>query len=190
MALPRNLGVNVSVDASELAGVRDAWRRAGKQMPLAMSRALNKVGPLAMTQVRRRVAKEMGVKYSAVMTGIQGYKAAPQRLEYDVTGRGSYMTLRQFDPYPLARRRGVSARPWGTRQWFRGAFIIPSLNNQVFKRTGKARGDIKVLYGPAIPREMLRGEVPGIFQAKAATEMLPKLNHEIMRLLPGGRPRR
>ena len=73
-------------------------------------------------------------------------------------------------------KKGVSAKVWGKRRVYKGAFIGSGRNSGkqlVFARTsgatksGKKR--IKALHGASLPREFHRGDMEKIFNKKIKT---------------------
>ena len=53
---------------------------------------------------------------------------------------------------------GVRSRIWGKSQGLRSAFVVKRFGGGVFKRTDKARAPVEQLWGPSVPKEMLRDE--------------------------------
>lgn len=91
------------------------------------------------------------------------------------------MPLKYFSARQL--RLGVTARPWARRQFFKHAFIIdtPRQNAHVFIRTSKARLPIGLLWGPAIPKEMMKEKTVNAFNH--TTEGIAKRAvHELHRI--------
>ena len=71
----------------------------------------------------------------------------------------------------------------GQRRVFPGTFIVQSLGGQVFRRAGRARLPIVKLWGPSIPREMLRDQVPKVFFDEVHVKVPVRLQHELRRIL-------
>ena len=74
---------------------------------------------------------------------------------------------------------------------FPGAFmgprpgaIAPKLRGHVFIRTSNKRLPIKKLYGPSIPKEMIKDQSAATFQAEAPAILDRRIEHELGRLLP------
>ena len=66
---------------------------------------------------------------------------------------------------------------------FPGTFIVEKLGGQAFRRAGRARLPIVKLWGPSMPREMLRDEVPKVFFEEVRTKLPIRLTHELRRVL-------
>ena len=72
------------------------------------------------------------------------------------SGTGRHLALSFFGAKQFSY--GVRAKIWGRAQTFRSAFVVKRYGGGVFKRTGKARFPIEQLWGPSVPKEMLRDE--------------------------------
>lgn len=170
----------IHIDMREVASLAKGMKGYTRQMPLAVARAMNHTGNIARTQAVRQVAKQMGIPVGRAREEIETKLATKADLSYELTARGKFISLRAFGARETTK--GVSARPWGKRRTFRGTFTIDSLGGQVFKRTSEGR--LKKLWGPAIPVEFVRDEVPKIVEDTIAERFPARLMHEIARTLP------
>lgn len=128
----------------------------------AFARAMNREGRKTMVQVKRALVHQTSIKSAMVSASLRFRSATSTRLETRIEGRGSAVPLIRFG----AREgpRGVSAFVWGRQQTFEHTFIVARFGN-VYKRTGRARGPIESLYGPAIPKELVKDESLAAFYA-------------------------
>ena len=153
----------------------------------AFRRGINRAGNKVWTAVRRAVSKQSGLSQNQVENkgGILRIHATRRSLEYLIISRGRHLSLKEFKARQV--RRGVSAAPWGKRQVFKSAFgpRISALGGHVFHRTGADRLPIKKMWGPAIPREIVKDETRKAFDEIAPRELPPKIEHEIRRLMQG-----
>lgn len=195
--------VSLDIDARDLKSVNRQLKRLGREgVQQALVSAVNHTGDRATTQVRRAVAKQTGMVYGKVRSATTSYKATYSRPVYEIVGRGLHEGLIHFSA--VERVSGVSARPWGKRRVFAGTFIANAVDSgspQVFRRTGEfsypskgryagmRREKIEKLWGPSIPREMLRGLVPYQFNATVRERMPARVKHEVERLLRMRMPR-
>lgn len=140
-------------------------------------RALNRVGDMAFTQVKRILAKETGAKVGRVAKALSKIRASYGTHDYEIRARDEFMTLKDFGP--RQGKKGVSAAPWHKRRVFAHTFIGP--NRHVFKRLTAARKPIEKLWGPAIPREMMRGKTEQYVNEVAATHLVPRILYETER---------
>ena len=170
-----------TIDVSELEGWRRLCAVAPERSADALKRAVNDAGNAARTQVVRTLGRQMGLPYSKVRESLT-IRPAGREPVYEINSVGGYLSLQSFGAEQ--RRAGVSARPWGQRRVFRGTFMIRSLGGQVFRRTTRARFPIVKLWGPAMPQEMVRGAVPGAFEAAVRERLPARLAHHLERLFP------
>ncbi len=140
----------------------------------ALYNAINKLGSKLLTAVRRDVAQETGAKYGRVMKAIKADKAHPNRLFFRIVATDQAMKLSDFARTLRAGAKNPSAAPWNKSRRFKGAFVIrfKSGATEIVKRIGRHNksGKIKMLWGPIIPKEMIR---PGNPSTKRIIEAIP-----------------
>ncbi len=56
---------------------------------------------------------------------------------------------------------GARAGDWGGKT-HKGAFTVERYGGRIFRRTGKQRGPIQGLWGPVLPNELLRRDMPNL----------------------------
>jgi len=190
-------GVSVKTSgtvADILAPVEMLADNRGKQV---LSRALNHSLAKTETAVNRALAKQTGLKYGDVKKEISRFSSNAGNLQGEIKGKGGHHKLKEFKARQT--KKGVSAAPWGDRMIFRGTFIIGKYGGNVFKRIGKAsentldkladygikgtgRFPIKALYGPAIPKEMVKDEAQAAFEKTISTALPQRVELELARL--------
>lgn len=169
--------VGVTIDTSALKRLSNAFAAlADRQQHHVIRRALNRTGDMAYTRVVRVLAEETGAQQKAVRAALRKQRASHSALRYEIVARGGFIPLRDFGARQT--RKGVSAAPWGVRRVFPGAFIVKSKGGHVFKRTGKKRLPIEKLWGPSIPRQMLKGATGDTVNALVASHFVPRVLHE------------
>ncbi|MGA0615935.1 phage tail protein [Paracoccus sp. KR1-242] len=159
-------------------------RANSKQAKLAMVRAINHETAKAHTQVKRVLRDETGIKYGDINSAVKRKRASvsSRRLSSAIIARGGAMPLKYFAARQF--RYGVRAKPWNRAQRFDGAFIVKTLSGHVFKRSGKKRLPIEMLWGPSLPKEMLREKAVNAFN-KATDQIPARAVHEITRIIEG-----
>ena len=140
-----------------------------KYIPKAMVTALNKVGKEVVTQAKRELKEATGLKAGTVAKKITKDKARRGDEEYTIRIKSKYLNLIEFNARQT--KRGVSAKAWGNRKIYRGAFIGSGRNSGkqlVFK---KVRGSkqIKAVHGASLPREFERQDMESLFNKKIKT---------------------
>ncbi|MDZ7883031.1 MAG: hypothetical protein U5N53_09000 [Mycobacterium sp.] len=171
----------------------DAMNRLSKALSVyseevqrrALYNAINKLGDKLLTAVRRDVVAETGAKYGRVMRAIKADRAHPNRLFYRIKASDRAMPLSDFARSLTPGRKNPRAAPWNKSRSFRGAFIIKfkSGATEIVKRIGRhnKNGKIKMLWGPIIPKEMIRPGNPSTNRIASAIPagLEPVLMHEL-----------
>lgn len=99
--------------------------------------------------------------------------------------------MKDFAPTQL--KKGVKAGPWAKRAVFKGTFIDVNgtAGGHVFKRNGKLnkksgrKNAIEALWGPSVPREMVRGASEEAFHRVAEKELPIEVERAIKRVTKG-----
>lgn len=179
----------ISIEASiaPLLALEKRLQDFGNQAPHAIRRAVNHTGDRALTQVTRVLAKQTGVKYSAVKKALYTKRATYSRSSYTIGAKGGYIPLKEFDARQT--QGGVSAQVWGKRRVYPHSFIVPSMGGNVFVRVGKHRRPIRVMWGPALPAELVKDQTSQTFLSTVAAALPARLAHELDALLAGHAPR-
>jgi hypothetical protein len=174
--------IELHVDTRELVDYAALYESISLKMANAIvPRALNHVGDTARTQIKRELAKQTGLTVTAVDKSMRTVRAIPARQSYELVATGKPIPLREFAARQT--RRGVSARPWGQRRVFPDTFIVRTLGEHVFHRAGRARLPIVKLWGPSLPRELLRGKVPEVFKQIVSERLPERIFHEFVQAL-------
>jgi hypothetical protein len=174
--------IELHVDTRELVDYAALYESIPLKMANAIvTRALNHVGDIARTQVKRELAKQTGLTVTVVDKSMRTVRAIPARHSYELVATGKPIPLREFAARQT--RRGVSARPWGKSRVFPGTFVVRALSGHVFRRVGRARLPIVKLWGPSLPRELLRGKMPAVFNDVVRERLSERIFHEFEQAL-------
>lgn len=159
----------------------------------AYRRAINKVGDKAKTQVRRALAKQVGLSQGTIekLGRYRTKRATARGMAYEIATKGNAIPLRYFGAKQFSF--GVRAKPWGKSQRFPGTFIFAGTPRSgrtvgaagdVFHRRTSASLPIEKMFGPAIPVEMVKGDSADVFHRLAGG--LPKrIEHEVRVMTDG-----
>lgn len=191
-------GLRLLTQATEALGNPAKGRRA-------YSMALNKVATTVNSSVKKSVAKQMGTSQANIVKhgGMKISRASVGNLMAVIDVRGGYLPLKDFRP--RQGRKGVSASAWNVRRVYRGTFIHAgkrpifgigpvgraSAGGHVFKNTGKLNkksgrnNAIEALWGPAVPREVVRDESQRTFYRIADTRLPIEVQRAIKALTKG-----
>jgi hypothetical protein len=171
------------IDTSAFERLASRLASAGKNIRPALARAINHTGDKARTQIARALVKQTGVKYGAVRKAMTSKLASAGTLMHRIISKGGYISLKEFGARQTSK--GVSAAPWNKRRVFAHTFIIPSLGGHVFERRGHDRLPIRKLWGPAIPKEMVKDQSKKAFETTVASDLPSRIEHEVTAILTG-----
>ncbi|MDH5528346.1 MAG: phage tail protein [Nitrospirota bacterium] len=152
-------------------------RRTERWLTGLKKKAVSKAASMAINRVAGTV-RSRGVKAIAGITSLKqkrvrdvvviAVKARRSNLTAVIRARPHGINLIEFVagakrvPGAFRRQAGVSAKAWGQRKVYKGTFIGRGPRSGkliVAARTGKARGPLRGISGPSIPRTFLREEV-------------------------------
>ena len=149
--------------------IRDIGNVPKKYVQKALVTSLNKMGKEVMTQAKRELKDATGLKAGTVAKKMTKDKARRNDETYTIRIKSRYLNLIEFNARQT--KRGVSAKAWGKRKNYRGAFIGRGQNSGkelVFKKVRDSKR-IKAVYGASLPREFERQDMEKIFNKKIKT---------------------
>lgn len=165
----------------------EAIKRLGSEAKArsAYRMALNDTNKAIHTRVKRELSEQMGASQRDIVKhgGVKMIRAINSRLEASIVSKGGYMPLSDFKSRQV--KRGVSAAPWTTRRIFPKTFIVRSLGGNAFKRVSNKRLPIEKLFGPAVPKEMVRDQSAKAFEEVSARMLPSEVARQITRLTGG-----
>jgi hypothetical protein len=151
--------------------------------------AVNHVGDKARTAIRRHLAAQTSAPYGAVVKYVKTtHKAHPGNLTYKIGNKGPAMPLKDFK---IKGKAGAKSGEFSVFVWHKSfvtrkkAFLIRFRSGGLTPVTRKGRhnagGKLRQLWGPIIPKEMLRGgeETLNYLQGQLPREFVARLEHDI-----------
>jgi len=162
--------MEVKVNSNFKKALRDIGNVPRKYVQKAMVTALNKVGAEVVTQAKRELKDATGLKAGVVAKKIKKDKARRGDEEYSIFIKSRYLNVIEFGARQT--KRGVSAKAWGKRKIYRGAFIGSGRNSGkrlVFRQHEDDPKKAVALHGPSLPREFHRQDMESIFKKKIKT---------------------
>jgi hypothetical protein len=182
--------VSITYDLSQLKNIGNALSAAGSQMPLVLNRAVNHTGSKALTQMRRVLVDQTGLKRKTLLRAVKGTKAFGPR-PYVIRSKGGDIRLQFFGARET--RKGVSAAPWNERRIYPSTFtkggrfpnrVGLNLGGVVMKRVGKHRKPLQTIRsGLFIAEEMVKGQSEAAFYATIDRDLPDRIAHELYRVL-------
>lgn len=186
--------ISFKVDGGAIASLGNMIAAAGPKFILAEVRAVNHTGDKAKTAMRRALVAQTGLKYGTMMKAVKSRRAfnvGAEGAAYVIHIHGGNVALKYFKAKET--RAGVAASPWNSRRVYAGTFIkggrFPervalAMGGQVFKRNGSKRFPIeKQKSGLFLPIEFAQGSSRAAFYATVEGSLLPRLSHELARVL-------
>ena len=159
--------MEVKVNSNFKKALRDIGNVPRKYVQKAMVTALNKVGAEVVTQAKRELKDATGLKAGTVGKKIAKDKARRGDETYTINIKSRYKNVIEFGARQT--KKGVSAKVWGKRRVYKGAFIGSGKNSGKQLVFGKTRGNpkkLKALHGPSLPREFHRQDMESLFNKK------------------------
>jgi ADP-ribose pyrophosphatase YjhB (NUDIX family) len=141
-----------------------------KYVQKALVTSLNKVGAEVVTQAKRELKEATGLKAGVIGKKIKKDKARKGDETYSIHIKSRYLNAIEFGARQT--KKGVSAKIWGVRKVYRGAFIGSGRNSGkqlVFKKSKTNPKRIKALHGASLPREFERQDMAKLFNKKIKT---------------------
>lgn len=164
------------------------YRVGERDATTVMRRALNRGGKTGFTAFRRALRSQTSIKRGTIVAATSFRRASGRNLRIMWSGWGSELPLKEFGAKQFSY--GVRATVWGKRQQFRSAFIYAGTpksgqeiaDGHVFKRVSSRSLPIEKLYGPSIPKEMLKDETYQTFE-DVQPKIMDRALHELNFLL-------
>jgi len=181
------------------------------QAERAVMWGLNQVGAKALTKARRALVAQTSVPYSRVMGHVKGNPAHPNRLAYKIEASDTAIPLKQFLHGTVkAGQKKVPILAWGeTRVLTKHVFIIAPGGDGGKRRyrrgiaqkggsatelfpvkrvkSGHGAGSLKALWGPIVPKELLRDSKPtkNYLETVVPAEFVPVLEQKLDAIMAG-----
>lgn len=156
-------------------------RRVGKKdAKTAFARALRHEGRKAFTATKRALRKQTSIRSATVGKQVKFIGPRGDNLTAEVRATGEHLGIAHFKPKQFSY--GVRAKVWGRQQRYPHAFIVNTLSGNVFVREGSGRLPIRKLWGPSIPREIVKDASIKAFESKL-TDVNQRAMHELSRVL-------
>jgi hypothetical protein len=171
-------GVEIKVDVRGLAAFAGKLSAAKGHMPETLAAAVQKVGPIATSQMKRVLPAQTGLKFKTINRALKG---RAQGANFVIGSKGGDVRLKFFGARETAK--GVTAAPWNSRRLYPATFIKsgwwpkrgkPVGHGQVFRRVGKSKLPIvQVRSGLFIPNEMVTGNSAVVFYGTVDAHLTP-----------------
>jgi hypothetical protein len=176
------MGSLVAVKVEFSKDLSPLFAQAGLKSVYAVAKAIDEVGNKTKTVVIRQTAAQAGVKYGKAKGVINARQAmGAGGGQYEIIARDVTLSLKEFGPKRTGK--GVSAAPWKKRRVFPHTFFGPG--GHVYVREGRSRLPIKKLWGPNIPKEMVKDEAEATFYRVSGELLGPAVEKWLLRQIGG-----
>lgn len=165
--------------------------KAHARIEAAIARGLNEGGDKVRTRVQRGLKTQTNVKaYRSITSRMRSTRAFAEgsRSEGSVGGALTYSIIATGKGIPITEfpvtvtLKGVDAKSWGVDHLFKRSFK-EKFKGALRARLGPARHPIRALYGPSLPKELGKGDIPTIFYASAAEFVPPAIVKHLAKAL-------
>ncbi|MBG6205397.1 hypothetical protein IWQ49_000041 [Labrenzia sp. EL_126] len=156
------------------------------------NRALNRVGDMGRTRVKRALSKQTGLTQKRVARHLKVKRSSWGDLAYVIRSRGSDIPLKYFKPKEVDG--GTQAYPFRKKTFYPDAFFRGGrwpggrvslggrMNGHVFVRKTKARNSLMLAKsGVAIPREMVKDLSAEAWTETVRDHLPRRVEHELSR---------
>ncbi|MGD1956349.1 MAG: phage tail protein [Sphingomonadales bacterium] len=145
----------VSLDFRELNDLtRNLSAIEREALPATKRQTLNDAGVSVRSVAVKGTAKAMGARQKDVRQAVRLIKADYRNPRIILRATGRPLPLIAFGARQT--KKGVTAKAWGKRRLYRGAFVatMRSGHTGAFVREGRKRLPIREMSGPSVPDEM------------------------------------
>jgi len=174
------------VDVRELTRLEQRMMAVPGLFPRAAAEGLNDGGDKVRTKVQRALKVQTGVKlYRSITSRMaqsgKGFaRASAGNLAYQIVATGKGIPIKEFAAKRTAG--GITAPVWGVDHRFKRSFGIEGKGVDGFRaRTTSKRFPIRKLYGPALPKELGKGKIPGVFFDAVQTDVVPAIANRLIK---------
>jgi hypothetical protein len=156
-----------------------ARKLASPAVQRAMVETLGQAGDKTRTAVRRALWRQTAAKkYGTIVAATRSY-ILPAVLEYRIEAKGKGLPIEEFKGLRVTRR-GNAAAPWNSARTFKRSFA----NGGYRARLGSARFPVRRLFGPSMPKEIIKDQSAETFERTGAAEVARILPRRVGRLMP------
>lgn len=176
----------LTISMERVTELQRIFENTPRQVPIVVSRAVNRAIVSARTETSRKVCQVYKVKHGDIIKTIRISKANAGRMQAEMRSEDSVLPLSKFGVSTNAKGVRVAVKRGGSKQ-IKSAFIITSARGgaNAFVRTSTKRTPVKGLHGPSVPQMIgNEGVVEGVAD-KAGEVLNRRLDHEISRLMGG-----
>lgn len=169
-------------DAAIREFARKTQQLAGGAARVELRRGLQDGGNKVRTLVRRALKEQTGVvRYGLIVERVTSYIAdGAGEITYNITTRGKGLPIKEFK---WSVPGNVQAMPWNVSHLFARSFRT-KVKGLLRARTTSKRFPIRALYGPSLPKELVRDKSLDAFEKGVRTIVSASIAVRMARLMP------
>lgn len=169
----------IKADTTGIGNLGRRLQAVAKDAPRVFAQAASSIARASTTEGKREIVAVYGIQQKRVGEGLRSVAKGTDVL---TTGAAKGITLQSFGGRQTAR--GYSAAVMrGRRQLIRKGFTPAKFGGVPFKREGRARLPIAVLYGPSVAAMLRNREVSDRFIVRQSIRAREELTRRIFREL-------
>lgn len=169
----------IRADSAGIGNLARDLARVAADVPKTFRQAALSVARASGTEAKREITAIYNVKQQRAGEAIKSYADG---YEVITTGKAKGITLQSFGGKQAAKGYLAAVRK-GRRRLIKGGFTPPKFAGVPFKREGKERTPIKVLYGPSVASMLRNNTVRERFTLRQSIRARDELTRRIFREL-------
>lgn len=180
------VAVAVTVNKQQLAEVTGLLGSAAKQLPLALSNAVNDTAKREVVFLSKRIRETVAIKAKDIKKYLKRTRATPGRpVAHVELSESDRLPLKYFSARQTAKGVSYKIQKSGGRELVPGAFgpTMPRLGHHAFKREGKKRFPIIKLHGPSPGAVAVASGIDKEAEFDATVELEKNVNRRIKLIL-------
>lgn len=169
----------IRADSVGIGNLARDLANVAKDAPKVFTQAAASVARASGTEAKREITAIYNIKQQRVGQSLISFAKG---FEVITTGKAKGITLQSFGGKQAANGY-MAAVHKGRRKLIKGGFTPPKFAGVPFKREGKERTPIKVLYGPSVASMLRNREVSDRFILRQSIRARDELTRRIFREL-------
>jgi len=181
----------IEINVLQIERLNQIFRDTPAQIPIVLSRAINRSAQAGRTQAAREARSKYTVRHGDVLKTLKINRAHRGNLYASISSRGELIPLIAFNPRPTSKGISVAVKK-GERKQLKSLFLTTLTNprysdsaTNIFGRVSAKRYPLRGHYGPSIPQMIENEESMAPVEGRIKEVLYDRTGHEIEFLLRG-----
>lgn len=181
----------IEINVLQIERLNQIFRETPEQIPIVLSRAINRSAQAGRTQAAREARSKYTVRHGDVLKTLKINRAHRGNLYASISSRGELIPLIAFKPKQTNKGVSVAVKK-GQRKQLKSLFLTTLKNprhsgsaTNVFGRVSAERYPLRGHYGPSIPQMIENEESMASVGGRIVEVLDERVAHEINFLLRG-----